>query len=234
MKQSLYFSHDYNARGDENIVRMRMALGWEGYGIYWAIVEQMYEHEGAIAQDYKTLAFYLQTEEEKVKKVVEDFGLFSVDKGTIKSDSITRRILERTYKSDMAHLNGKRRAWSAVAQRSLSDGSAINKENKGKEINIYSQEFELLWKRYPRKIGKGAAYSEFVKKSPPMDECLKAISWQVVSDQWTKDEGKYIPHLRTWISQRRWEDEQPATQVKAKPQYYEVCPGDPGFPGGNK
>ena len=29
------------------------------------------------------------------------------------------------------------------------------------------------------------------------------------SEQWLKDEGRYIPHPATWINGRRWEDEQP-------------------------
>jgi len=34
-KEAYYFSHDSNARQDEKIIKLRMKLGWEGYGLYW-------------------------------------------------------------------------------------------------------------------------------------------------------------------------------------------------------
>jgi DnaD/phage-associated family protein len=42
-KEAYYFSHDANARQDEKILMLRAEHGWEGYGIYWALVEMMFE-----------------------------------------------------------------------------------------------------------------------------------------------------------------------------------------------
>ena len=36
---------------------------------------------------------------------------------------------------------------------------------------------------------------------------LKSLSLFKVSDEWKKDNGKYIPHPSTWLNQRRWEDD---------------------------
>lgn len=41
--KSHYFDHDYSARNDQKILRLRARHGWEGYGIYWAILETMAE-----------------------------------------------------------------------------------------------------------------------------------------------------------------------------------------------
>ena len=35
----------------------------------------------------------------------------------------------------------------------------------------------------------------------------KSIEQSKKSEQWTKDNGKYIPMPSTWLNQRRWEDE---------------------------
>jgi hypothetical protein len=43
MKEAYYFSHDANARQDEKVLMLRAEHGWEGYGIYWALVEMMFE-----------------------------------------------------------------------------------------------------------------------------------------------------------------------------------------------
>ncbi len=44
MNTTYYFSHDANARHDEKILMLRAEHGWEGYGIYWALIEMMFEN----------------------------------------------------------------------------------------------------------------------------------------------------------------------------------------------
>ena len=46
-----------------------------------------------------------------------------------------------------------------------------------------------------------------MKQNPDIDKVLKSLSLLKNSDEWTKDDGKYIPHPSTWLNQRRWEDE---------------------------
>jgi hypothetical protein len=41
IKESFYTSHDFNAKDDEKILEMRAKYGWEGYGLYWALIEMM-------------------------------------------------------------------------------------------------------------------------------------------------------------------------------------------------
>jgi DnaD/phage-associated family protein len=42
-KDAYYFSHDSNARNDEKILMLRAEHGWQGYGLYWALLEMMFE-----------------------------------------------------------------------------------------------------------------------------------------------------------------------------------------------
>ena len=77
MKEAYYFSHDSNARQDERILALRMKLGWEGYGLYWAVVEKLREASSySLKPDYNLIAFDLRCDTSKVKSVIEDFGLF--------------------------------------------------------------------------------------------------------------------------------------------------------------
>ena len=47
--------------------------------------------------------------------------------------------------------------------------------------------------------------------APTVDSVIEAVERQKRSDQWTRDNGQYIPHPATWLNQGRWEDElQPA------------------------
>lgn len=43
-KESYWFKHDHNARGDEKILELRSEFGAEGYGVFWMIVETMAEN----------------------------------------------------------------------------------------------------------------------------------------------------------------------------------------------
>ena len=93
-----------------------------------------------------------------------------------------------------------------------SDHNNINKiyvkENK-KDI---SDRFDRFWSVYPRKVAKPDAKKKFEKLNPDddlLEVMIKAVEKQKQSDQWTKENGQFIPHPSTWIHQRRWEDETP-------------------------
>lgn len=69
--------------------------------------------------------------------------------------------------------------------------------------------FARFWEAYPRKTGKGAAESEWLKINPNLElqEAIQAaISAQKESPDWIKENGEYIPHPRTWLHQKRWQD----------------------------
>lgn len=42
-KDAYYFSHDSNARNDDKILKLRSKFGYEGYGMFWAIIEVLRE-----------------------------------------------------------------------------------------------------------------------------------------------------------------------------------------------
>jgi hypothetical protein len=90
--------------------------------------------------------------------------------------------------------------------------STINKEKKEKNKDTSSSDelFAAFWRNYPRKIGKGAALKAWKKITTPSDVIEKmkeVLPRQIESNQWTKDNGQYIPHPATYLNQRRWEDE---------------------------
>ena len=72
---------------------------------------------------------------------------------------------------------------------------------------IFSNDFIEFWKVYPYKTGKDKAWESWQKKTPPLQECLKTLIWQVKSEQWTKESGKFIPMPTTWLNGGRWKDE---------------------------
>jgi len=92
-KHTYHFKHDFNAHNDENILDLRMELGFEGYGIFWYLVENLAMSTGyQLESNYKRLAFSSHIEESTLRRVIEEFGLFVVKDGFFWSESLRRRM----------------------------------------------------------------------------------------------------------------------------------------------
>ena len=91
-KTTFYFSHDYNTRTDIKIKKLIQRTGMQGYGVYWAIVEDLYNNNNNLPLDYEQFAYDLRTDEELVKSVINDFGLFEVNDESFYSNSVDKRL----------------------------------------------------------------------------------------------------------------------------------------------
>ena len=140
MKSTYYFSHDYNARFDTKIRRLILRHGMAGYGVFWAIIEDLYNNANALHLDCESIAFELRTDISIVQSVINDFDLFQIDGETFGSLSVERRLNERSNKSEKASKSANAR-WEkykqdkglhANALQPQSEGNA-GKEKKGKE-----------------------------------------------------------------------------------------------------
>ena len=80
--------------------------------------------------------------------------------------------------------------------------------------------FERFWLYYPRKVGKQAARRAWDRLKPDLLLCSKmsqALKRQMSSEEWQRDDGRYIPHPSTWLNGRRWEDEDVTPCVSTAP-----------------
>ena len=94
--------------------------------------------------------------------------------------------------------------------KTLNNNNNKNENNNKNKKQKTSLLFDRFWDVYPRHVNKQAAMRAFEKLKVDdelLDTILKAIEKQKTSDQWTKDNGQFIPHPATWLNQRRWEDE---------------------------
>jgi hypothetical protein len=140
---SFYFSHDYNVRTDIKIRKLIQKHGYLGYGIFWALVEDLYNNANALPTDCDGIAYELRTQPEIVKSVIYDFGLFEFNDDFFYSNSVGRRLDERKTKSENARKSALKKWETSNSMRTHSDrnanaeqvecdGNAI-KERKGKE-----------------------------------------------------------------------------------------------------
>jgi uncharacterized protein YdaU (DUF1376 family) len=80
--------------------------------------------------------------------------------------------------------------------------------------------FPKFWALYPRKQDKAKAQKAWAKLKVTNDLfalIAKGLSAQVVSTDWLKDGGKYIPMPTTWLNGKRWEDEISAAPSNVHP-----------------
>jgi DNA-binding transcriptional ArsR family regulator len=69
--------------------------------------------------------------------------------------------------------------------------------------------FEVFWKLYPKKKGRKDAAKAWAKLKPDNElhqTLITALGSHCVSDDWTKDSGRYIPNASTWLNGERWND----------------------------
>jgi len=108
-KESYYFVHDYGSRNDPKMISLQIKHGMFGIGVYWCIVEMLYEQGGYFKYNIPELKFILRTDEKKIESIINDFGLFKIEDGNLYSESILRRMKIRDEKSDKAKDSASRK-----------------------------------------------------------------------------------------------------------------------------
>jgi len=207
-KDTFYFSHDYNSRNDEKIKFLLRKHGITGYGLFWAIIEDLYNNANALRTDYDGIAFDYRIDTDIVKSVINDFDLFVFDSETFGSLSVQKRLDERDTKSIKARQSASKRWTNANAMRTQCDGNAIKeskvkekKENKGKESKevlfpFDSDNFKKYWSlwveykkvqhnfTYKSPITIQSSLNDLVKLSKGNEEIAIKIIDQSISKSW--------------------------------------------------
>ncbi len=88
-----------------------------------------------------------------------------------------------------------------------SGSNANAREDLALPDNVDS-EFDLVWEHYPRKVAKAASRKEWRKarKRHSFDEITQPLGMFIRCTNGTPMDK--IPHLRTWLHQERWNDDQ--------------------------
>ena len=130
MKETYYFPHDYHARHDIKMANLSM----EQIGIFWCLVEMLYEENGYIKLNLcQRIASAMRVKCEALNEVIHSHELFEKDETLFWSNSVLKRLEIRNKKSEKARELANRR-WNsnAKAMPTQCQGNAI-KERKGKE-----------------------------------------------------------------------------------------------------
>jgi len=143
MKETFYFSHDYNTRNDVKIKKLIAKHGYIAYGLFWALIEELYNNENSLPLDYELLSYDLRADDELLKSILNDFDLFYNDGNFFGSNSVKKRLEKRKEKSEKAKRSVEKR-WNKYNKNQPDNTNVLQedekrntiKERKGKESKI--------------------------------------------------------------------------------------------------
>lgn len=204
-KDTFYFSHDYNTRNDEKIKFLIRKHGMQGYGIFWAIIEDLYNNANALRTDYDGIAYDLRVQSEVVKSIITDFDLFVFDGDCFGSLSVQNRIDERDSKSIKARESAHKRWTNANAMQSQCEGNAI-KERKGKEIKE-KKESKVKERRATHLFEESVLSDLFQFKNAFVGTAYESANfeyYQEIIGSWAKSKAEkkadWIAAARNWMA----------------------------------
>jgi len=127
-KEAYYFSHDANAQDDPKCMALIDDLGMEGYGIFWALIERLRSEKEYMLPHTTAmrLAKRWGTTEINVKRVINDYGLFTTDNGNFYSQRLKDSMEQ---KSEKARLSANYRWGNVTAMRPHSERNANGMRN---------------------------------------------------------------------------------------------------------
>lgn len=201
-KDTFYFSHDYGARNDPKLQKLQMKHGMEGIGIYWCLVEMMYEQGGQLLlSECESYTFVLRTHDDKILSIFNDFGLFKIEGDVVWSASIRNRLTKRNEKSVKAKESASSRWKNANAMRTHSEGNAI-KERKVKDSIVNTnkdnkiifkqpQLFELLESSPDATNQLAESFLDYYNSNGWMVGRNKMKDWKASFRNWIRNEKKF-------------------------------------------
>jgi len=208
-KDTFYFSHDYNARNDEKIKRLIRKHGMQGYGVFWSIVEDLYNNANALRMDYEGIAYDLRSDSDLVASVVNDFDLFIFNGDYFGSNSVQERLEQRNDKSAKARKSASYRWDNANAMQTQSDSNAKKerkgKEIKGKEIKEINISFDIFWDLYDKKVGDKDKLKK--KWESLQDSDRKLIIDYLPKYKTIQPDKKFRKDPQTFFNNSSWNDE---------------------------
>lgn len=123
------------------------------------------------------------------------------------------RLQDTVYQEERNRLSLKNNNVYSMTDKCLTDVSqvaaevSIGKVRLGKVSKEHALAFDEFYNAYPKKKSKMDAEKAWVKHNPPIDQVLKALTWQKQSKDWKEQNGKFIPHPASYINAGGWLDE---------------------------
>lgn len=166
-RDTFYFPHDFHARNDLKLLKLKERAGLEGIGFYWCITELLHENGGTFSPDVGDVAVSLQIDSGNARVLLEHchtLGLIEVgERLSMKrvTENLKAREVKRRKRQEAGRKGGLAKALSSNAKGTSSKG--LTKPSKGKERKGKDKKEEpypkivQTWLKYRREIKKPVA-----------------------------------------------------------------------------
>ena len=203
MEKKQTFSLDLYTTENLKVVRLCKSLGWEGVGMYFGLIEYLYQNDNQfLLSDLDIFAFKKMMDEEKLKQVIHNFDLFAINDTSFYSIEIQEQLQAIKAEAEKqkairdakvrAGKEGAKKHWEAkanstaiaqpIAENNTANSTAIAKEKMRKEAK------ENIEKPL---TPKGEIYSDGAKKFFDFD--LENVPDWIESD-WAELFKKWIDY----------------------------------------
>ena len=137
MKRDQYIPHEVSMRNTSEVMNLIEKEGMEGYGIYWAIMEYLRVQDGYTGdiQSLKSLARQLRVRLPKLKRIMENYGLFSYTETTFLSPKLVevmKPFEDRRARIEAYKRNKKKENSLEISDVSSEKSDIVSFEVKGK------------------------------------------------------------------------------------------------------
>ena len=195
MKDTFYFKHYTATKNDAAIKKLIFKHGATGYGVYWMLVEMLYDNDNQLEFDCEMLAHDIRTTPEVVCSVIKDFNLFVIEDGFVLSHGVQKQIDWRQKRSEDGRKYAEKR-WKdskpngyPMATQSQPNGNNSTVEYSTVQNNTKHNKDIPAWETFH-------AYALTKKRN--IDEShlrLKYDSW--VENGWQDGNGKQIKNWKS-------------------------------------
>ena len=120
---------------EQRSAKLRARMGWAGYGIYLAILQRLRSEKDCVLElDYETLAFSFWTDEDTLRSIIEDFGLFTIDREKTQFSSPMLDEMLRTIDPALSKSRNKKNSLQVPATEELASCIATDVLEDGCEV----------------------------------------------------------------------------------------------------
>ena len=145
MKKDQYIPHEISMRSTTEVMNLIEKEGMAGYGIYWALMEYLRTQDDYIGdiEVLKSLARQLRVRLPKLKRIMENYGLFSCTETTFLSPKLVEVM--KPFEDRRARIEAYKRQKQKENSLEISDvsskkGDIVSFEVKGKGEGNGNQE----------------------------------------------------------------------------------------------
>lgn len=197
-KDAYWFRHDANARNDIKVIELRSLHGYEGYGLYFGILEVMREqaHYSIPENKIGMVGVALGESPQKVKQVIDDcisVGLFEKSEGLIYSPSFLERMSKWEESKTRNETNGAKGGRPKSNPNNNPTNNPTNNPKKNPNNNPNETQKEPNKRRGEESIEEEREDSRKPALDiPSLDMCIQTAQM----DGFTKEQGEAYYHFR--------------------------------------